>query len=100
MKQIDIQEQEDNLYTDVQPLKTILFYVRLTDCKDDEVIKVLKDCMLYVLHTQNTMGKPVVGTIYIEKWVYNLIKNDIRKLSEKYAHNMIKVWPILQNISK
>jgi hypothetical protein len=44
------------------------------------------------------MGKPIVGTIYIEQWVYDLIKNDIKKLSEKYAQNMIKVWPILQNI--
>lgn len=47
-------------------LKTILFYVRITNHKDDEVIKVLKDSLLYVLHTQYQMGKPVVGTIYIE----------------------------------
>lgn len=86
--------------TESQNLKTILFYVRITNHKDDEVIKVLKDSMLYVLQTQFLLGKPVVGTIYIEQWVYALIKNDIRKLSEQYKENMIKVWPIIENISK
>jgi len=58
--------QEEPFPLENQPLKTILFYVRLTNHPDDEVIKVLKDCLLYVLKTQTTLGKPLVGTIYIE----------------------------------
>jgi len=63
---LEISEESENVFTEGHSLKTILFYVRITNHKDDEVIKVLKDSLLYVLHTQNQMGKPIVGTIYIE----------------------------------
>ena len=93
------EEIQENFYLDTRSLKTILFYVRLTNHPDDEEIKVLKDSMLYVLQTQFEMGKRIVGTIYIESWVYNLISSDINSLMEKYSPNTIKVWPIIENIS-
>jgi len=58
-------------------LLTILFYIRITDKKDDEVVRVLKDSILYVLQTQHHLNQQIVGTIYIENWVYKLIQKDI-----------------------
>lgn len=39
----------------------ILFYVRLTDRADDMVIKVLKECIAYILQEQKRVGRDIVN---------------------------------------
>jgi len=50
-------------------LKTVLFYIRITNDKEDDVIRVLVEALDYILKTQLESGKEVVGVIYVEKWV-------------------------------
>ena len=56
---------------------TILFYIRITDTQEDEVVKVLKQCLFHILSSQKRLGIGLIRTIYIERWAYDLIENDI-----------------------
>lgn len=47
-------------------LLTLLFYIRMTDNSEDEVIQVLLKSIDYVLKTQLETDQNMVGTIYIE----------------------------------
>ena len=45
----------------------------MTDQRDDEVVRILKKSIKYVLKTQLEMNQQIIGTIYIEQWVFKLI---------------------------
>lgn len=80
---------------------TILFYIRMTDKSEDEVIQILKRSIHYVLKTQLETHQYMVGTIYIEQWVFKLIDKDIKALTKKYCQfkkSMIQVWPYVHDI--
>ena len=57
----------------------------MTDKSEDEVIKILKESIHYVLKTQLETHQYMVGTIYIEQWVFKLIDKDIKALTKKYC---------------
>ena len=70
----------------IQPrmMINVLFYIRLTDKKDDVVIKVLKESIAYILQEQNKVGRDVIGSIYMEEWAFEMAKKDLHKIMSEY----------------
>ena len=81
---------------------TILFYIRITDNESDEVVRILKNCLHYVMANQKKLGKQIVGAIYLEKWIYRLIQKDIESIVTLYCdgnQNFFKIWPVIGDIT-
>jgi hypothetical protein len=82
----------------------ILFYLRITRDKKDDVVKYLIRSLEYIYTMEAMLGVQVVSEIYLEKWAYDFIKNDVQKLQEKFGgqKKLFRVWPFtvdIQNLS-
>ena len=75
---------QKNLHS--RDLITILFYIRITQSKNDEVVGILLNCLQYIFQKERMHGVQVVGTIYMEKWSYDLIESDVKQMLGEYCN--------------
>lgn len=94
--------------TPINPLRrkynlvNIFFYTRMTDSKDDEVLLTLEECIRYVLERQKGLRQQLIGTIYLEQWVYDLLANELTRMVNFYSSNsssIIQIWPVIRDIN-
>ena len=55
-------------------LLTIFFYIRWADSPQDKGVQLLQECLYYLLRKEQKHAQELVGTIYLEKWAYEIIQ--------------------------
>ena len=73
----------------------------MTDNREDEVVKIFLKSLKYILKNESKNGKRVVEHILMEKWLFDLVRIDLKKLIYQYGgnnHDVFRIWPVTDKI--